>query len=130
MTLHSCNASLFLCSKVSKQILREHFIFGKIMKKEKTFGTCEFQLKEGFMSFSRLTETDGNFKMLITNGEVLKDKRNLRGSWAWIKVGDFDKLYRTIIEEGFIHHASSVFGNITKEVGIFCKFIGIKPVIK
>lgn len=128
MTFHCGNAPLSLCSKDSQPVLREHFLFGNIMGIEKSLGTCEFQLKEGIMSFCRLNELSGEFKMLVSKGKVVKDKRNLRGSWAWVKVNDLDCLYKTIIEEGFTHHASSIYGDIIKEVENFCKFTGIKAI--
>ncbi len=128
MTFHCGNAPISLCSKSSKPLLREHFIFSNTLGLQNSCGTCEFQLKEGIMSFNRLTELDGDFKILTTKGEVLRDQRKLRGSWAWIKVDDLDRLYKKIIDEGFTHHASSIFGDITKEIEIFCKFSGIKAI--
>jgi len=70
-------------------------------------------------------EAGGRFRMLSTNGEAIPDNRTLRGSWKWIKVNNLKKLYRTIIEEGFVHHASMIFGDIKKEMNTFCKFAGI-----
>jgi L-fucose isomerase-like protein len=63
--------------------------------------------------------------MLSTIGEAVHDNRKLRGSWKWVKVKDLKKLYRTIIEEGFVHHASMIYGDLRKEMNAFCKFMGI-----
>ena len=66
--------------------------------------------------------------MLITKGDAIPDSRSLRGCWKWIKVSNLKTLYRTIIEEGFTHHASLIFGDYEKELAAFCKFAGIEVV--
>ena len=126
MTFHCGNAPLSLCSKGSKPVMKGHFLFENIMGIEKSLGTCEFQLREGFISFCRLNELNGEFKILLSKGEVQYDKRDLRGSWGWVKVENLENLYRTIIEEGFTHHASSIYADINREIENFCKLTNIK----
>ncbi|MDD5600930.1 MAG: hypothetical protein PHC87_04165, partial [Actinomycetota bacterium] len=70
----------------------------------------------------------GKFRMLSTTGEAIPDSRVLRGSWKWVKVKDLKKLYRVVIEEGFVHHASIIFGDLSKEMKLFCKFAGIDTI--
>ena len=60
---------------------------------------------------------------------IENENKKLRGSWAWVRVNNLDKLYRTIIEEGFTHHASMVYGDFSGEIENFCKFVGISTVI-
>ncbi|PIU29343.1 MAG: hypothetical protein COT09_01335 [Candidatus Hydromicrobium americanum] len=122
---HCGNAPISLrCNSCVPQI-NTHSILGWQLGYDKSFGTVEFQLEEGLVTISRLVEINGKFKMLITTGEAFHDSRKLRGSWRWIKVDDLKKLYRTIIEEGFIHHASVISGDLRKELRTFCKFAGI-----
>jgi len=92
-------------------------------------GTVEFQLKPGVVTFNRLVEYDGVFKMLITTGEIIPSEQELRGSWSWVQVDDLDFLYRVLVEEGFIHHASMIHGDFTLPIVDFCDFAGIEPVI-
>jgi L-fucose isomerase-like protein len=92
-------------------------------------GTAEFQLKPGPVTICRLVEYDGKSKMLITNGEIEKADQNLRGSWSWVKVPNLDSLYRTLVEEGFIHHASIIHGDYTESITEACKFLDIEPVV-
>lgn len=129
MSFHCGNAPLSLCSPASKPVIRRHFLFEEILGKENSCGTCEFQLKEGAVVLDRLTESECTYKMLITKGTVENENKNLRGSWSWVKVDNLDKLYRTIIEEGFTHHASMVYGDFSKEIENFCKFVGINSVV-
>lgn len=125
---HCGNAPVSLRCKSCRPVINSHSILGWRIGYEKTFGTAEFQLKEGVVTLARLGELDGKFKMLITSGEAVYDNRTLRGSWKWIKVKDLEKLYRTIIEEGFIHHASMIFGDFRKEIELFCKFADIEVI--
>ena len=125
---HCGNAPISLKCASCKPLVNSHSILGEQLGYDKSFGTAEFQLKEGKVTISRLVEYDGKFKMLITKGDAIPDSRSLRGCWKWIKVSNLKTLYRTIIEEGFTHHASLIFGDYEKELTTFCKFTGIEVV--
>lgn len=129
MSFHCGNAPISSCSSISKPVIRSHFLFEKTLGKKNSYGTCEFQLKEGPVILNRLAESECTYKMLITKGFVENENENLRGSWSWVKVDNLDKLYRTIIEEGFTHHASMAYGDFSKEIENFCKFASINTVI-
>lgn len=122
---HCGNAPVSLRCETCKPRIDTHSVLGWQIGYDKSYGTGEFQLKDGFLTINRLGEIGGKFKMLSTTGETVPDDRVLRGSWKWVKVNDLKKLYRTIIEEGFVHHASMIFGDLRKEMDLFCKFTGI-----
>jgi len=122
---HCGNAPISLKCKSCRPQINTHSVLGWQIGYDKSYGTAEFQLKEGLVTLNRLVEVGGRFRMLSTTGEAVPDNRTLRGSWKWIKVNDLKRLYRTIIEEGFIHHASMIFGDIRREMDTFCKFTGI-----
>ncbi len=67
--------------------------------------------------------------MLITKGEALEEAGEFRGSWVWVRVPDLEKLYRTLVEEGFVHHASMIHGDYVEPIKDACKLLGIRPVI-
>jgi len=122
---HCGNAPISLKCESCKPQINTHSVLGWQIGYDKSYGTAEFQLKEGLLTINRLVEIGGRFKMLSTIGEAVHDNRTLRGSWKWVKVKDLKKLYRTIIEEGFVHHASMIYGDLRKEMNTFCKFAGI-----
>jgi len=122
---HCGNAPISLKCESCKPQINTHSVLGWQIGYDKSYGTAEFQLKEGLLTINRLVEISGRFKMLSTIGEAVHDNRTLRGSWKWVKVKDLKKLYRTIIEEGFVHHASMIYGDLRKEMNAFCKFMGI-----
>ncbi|MGM0366661.1 MAG: L-fucose/L-arabinose isomerase family protein [Actinomycetota bacterium] len=125
---HCGNAPASLCKQGTRPLVESHSVLGKMLGKEASGGTAEFELKDGPVTICRLAEAGGRFRMLLAGGKTVEDKRKLRGSWKWIEVDNLDYLYRTIIEQGFIHHASMIFGNQRQEVKLFCKFAGIEVV--
>ena len=92
-------------------------------------GLCQFQLRPGAVTFCRLAECDGEWKMLIASGEIVPSDETLAGTWSWVAVEDHARLYRTLVEEGFIHHASMIHGEQMKTLIEACKFLDITPVV-
>lgn len=92
-------------------------------------GLAQFQIKPGKVTFCRLAEYDNEWKMLIATGDIVPSDETLAGTWAWVRVTDHAKLYRTLVEEGFIHHASMIHGDQTATLLQACKFLGIRPVV-
>jgi len=89
----------------------------------------QFQIKPGRVTFCRLAEYDNEWKMLIASGEIIPSDEVLAGTWSWVEVPDHARLYRTLVEEGFIHHASMIHGDQTKALIEACKFLDIKPIV-
>ena len=91
-------------------------------------GTVEFQLKSGVVTLTSLQEDGGCFKMLVTKGKSVKLDGKMKGSWSWVKVPDLDNLYRTLVTEGFVHHASLIHGDYTQSIADACDVMGIEVV--
>jgi L-fucose isomerase-like protein len=92
-------------------------------------GLAQFQIKPGTVTFCRLAEYDNQWKMLIATGEIIPSDEVLAGTWSWVEVRDHAALYRTLVEEGFVHHASMVHGDQTQALLQACKFLDIQPVV-
>ena len=92
-------------------------------------GLSQFQIKPGTVTFCRLAEYDNEWKMLIATGRIVPSDETLAGTWSWVEVKDHDALYRTLVEEGFVHHASMIHGDQTQILLQACKFLGIRPVV-
>ena len=129
LSWHCGNAPPSLVCKGCSINLRSHSILSKPLGEKRTVGTAEFPLKPGVVTLNRLTERDGRFKMLITRGRIIPSDQALRGSWSWVQVEDLDKLYRTLIKEGFTHHASLIHGDYTTAVREACELLAIDTVI-
>lgn len=92
-------------------------------------GLYQFQLKPGVVTFCRLAEYDGEWKMLLARGEIVPSDETLAGTWSWVEVSDHARLYRTLVEEGFIHHASMIHGDQVAALTSACHFLEVSPVI-
>ncbi|MFA5079246.1 MAG: hypothetical protein WC541_07165 [Dehalococcoidia bacterium] len=128
LSWHCGNAPVSLACRASGIAIHPHSILSKQVGKERALGTAEFQLKSGVVTLCRLAEYDGEFKMLVTRGEIVESTQKLRGSWSWVKVPDLDGLYRTLVEEGFTHHASQIHGDYTAPIMDACDLLGIQVV--
>ncbi|MGQ9625724.1 MAG: L-fucose/L-arabinose isomerase family protein [Anaerolineae bacterium] len=126
---HCGNAPMCLAAKGALVCLRSHSILSNTLGTEPCQGTAEFPLAPGTVTLNRLVEHDGIFKLLITKGEILPPTQELRGSWSWVEVPDLKKLYRTLVEEGFVHHASMIHGDWTVPLENLCKFLDIEAVV-
>jgi len=126
---HCGNAPLSLACEGCPVTLRSHSVLMRTLRPEVSEGTAEFQLKPGPVTICRLIEYDGEFKMLVTRGEVKQSPQKLRGSWSWVEVPDLPFLYRVLVEEGFIHHASMIHGDYANAIVDACKFLGIETVV-
>jgi L-fucose isomerase-like protein len=124
---HCGNGPPSLCGG-GKVKVGAHSILGESLGLERSRGTGEFQLKPGVVTLCRLQEHDGEFKMLVTSGEAVRSDQQLRGSWSWIRVPDLELLYSTLVEEGFVHHASLIHGDYARAIGDACDYLGIEAV--
>jgi L-fucose isomerase-like protein len=124
---HCGNAPPALCQV--KCPLLYHSIMYRDVGIESSYGTYEGRLKPGVVTISRLVEYNGEFKLFITRGRALEEEGPFRGSWVWVEVEDLDKVYRTLIEEGFVHHASMIYGDYVEPIANFAKLVGIRTVI-
>jgi L-fucose isomerase-like protein len=92
-------------------------------------GLNQFQVRPGAVTLCRLAEYDNQWKLLITTGEIMPSNETLAGAWSWVAVEDHARLYRTLVEEGFIHHASMIHGDWTAALLQACRFLDIRPVV-
>ena len=125
---HCGNAPACLAAKPESIVVREQAILSMVVGEERAQGAGEFQLAPGPVTLSRLTEYDGEFKMLIASGEIVASEDALRGSWSWVRVPDLKFLYQVLAEEGFTHHASLIHGDQTAALEMFCLYAGIDVV--
>lgn len=126
---HCGNAPGSLVCPSCKVELSYQSVLGVSLGIDHSMGTGEFQLKPGPVTFCRLQEHEGMFKLLIAGGEAKQSDEKLRGSWSWVEVPDLDHLYRTLVMEGFTHHASMIHGDYTEVLADACDFLGIEAVI-
>jgi L-fucose isomerase-like protein len=87
-------------------------------------GQFEYGVKTGF---SLMGDGAGKFKMLAFTGESREDTaQGIHYAAADVYVSDPVKLNNLILEHGFGHHLAVAFGDISRELKLFCQFHGIE----
>ena len=124
---HCGNMPPSLCSGRCK--LGFHSVMYREVGAERSYGTVEGRVKPGEVTISRLVEYGGEFKLFVTKGRIIEEPGEFRGSWAWVEVPDLGKVYATLVEEGFVHHASMIHGDIVEPLVMAAKLLGIKTVV-
>jgi L-fucose isomerase-like protein len=95
----------------------------------KTGVTIEFSLKPGPVTLSRLDVVGQSCRMLIASGTLTGDDIPMKGS-----VGDVvfkenaADLMDVIINQGFPHHFTMSYGDITEDLKDLCSVMGIQAV--
>jgi L-fucose isomerase-like protein len=129
---HCGNAPVCLAADPSKTAIRSRTDMKgslPIREDDSQAGLYQFQVRPGKVTLCRLAEYDQAWKMLITRGEIRPSEETLAGTWAWVAVKDQPRLYRTLVEQGFIHHASLIHGDHVEVLIEACKFMDIQPVL-
>ena len=92
----------------------------------------EFPLKPGRVTIARLGETrDGSkFRMLIAPGTAIDTDLFVRGNPLKVKLDAGNKrMHDVAIYQGFEHHFSLAYGDLTEELLDFCRIMDIEPVV-
>jgi len=95
---------------------------------EKVTGVLDGTLKRGPVTMARVTETpEGGWKLLIVEGEAEPHAGTPPGGNAWVRVSDFDKLYRALLRD-FPHHGALVHGHVGAILADAAHFLGLEVV--
>lgn len=89
--------------------------------------TAMFPLKPGRVTLSRLSYSQGKYRLLLTKGEVLESELLFQGNTAEIRPDSgAAKLLDTIIYGGFEHHMVMAYGDIQNELEHWAKMINLE----
>jgi L-fucose isomerase-like protein len=96
---------------------------------EGKYGTVELEIDPGPVTMARVTEHPRDtWPVLLAEGEVVAAEGEPFGSNAWVKVGDLDELYASILR-GFPHHAAIARGAYGSALLAAAYFLGLDPVV-
>ena len=72
-------------------------------------------------------DPEDGFKLLVFRGDSSpKTARGLTYIATDVAVSDYRKLSRIVLEEGFPHHLAVAFSDVSEEVRMLCKFLGVE----
>jgi L-fucose isomerase-like protein len=91
--------------------------------------TVEFPLKPGNITFARIGEIKGQYKMVVYTGNAVKSDMFVRGNPAKIILNkNPEYIVNGLIENSSEHHQIAVHGEISEELKIFCEFLDIRHI--
>ncbi len=103
-------------------------VLGSTLGKENCFGAVKGQVKEGGMTFFRVTTDDrkGVMKAYVGEGTFESEEIPTKGGIANCRVNDLQGLMKYVCENGFEHHVCFVRGRYAGVLEEACKYLGIE----
>lgn len=91
--------------------------------------TVNFAVAPGRVTYARLGEVKGEYRLVFFGGEALPVNRFLPGSVAKVRWDSpVKQTLREMIAEGHEHHLIWAYGDVRTELEEFCRLTGIRPV--
>jgi len=89
--------------------------------------TAEFSIKSGIATLARLGEINGEYRMIVIPGEILKAPMFCRGNTVKVKFHmPVKEILKKLIQNGAEHHQILVHGDVKEELSEFGKLTGIE----
>ena len=90
--------------------------------------SLQFFLREGPVTLGRFDGIGGEFALGFGEGESVKGPAT-REVYTWLKVQDWPRWERRMIEHAFIHHTSAVYGHYADALELAGRFLKV-PVVR
>jgi len=91
-------------------------------------GMTHFQLKDGPISVTRFDGDRGEYKLAIGQG-VSMEGPSTQNNYVWMKVDDWPRWERTLMQGPWIHHAAMAYDHCGGVLEEMCRFVpDLKPV--
>lgn len=92
--------------------------------------TVEFPIAPGRVTYARLGEVKGVYRLLIMGGKSLETERFSRGNIAKVRLdSDMWEAVKRAVAEGYEHHYILALGDVREELLELGKLMGIRTVI-
>lgn len=91
-------------------------------------GMTHFRLQDGPMTVVRFDGDFGAYRLAVGQGHAMAGPRTLN-NYVWMKVDDWPRWERTLMEGPWIHHCAMTYGCFGDALVEACKYIpGLEPV--
>lgn len=90
----------------------------------------EFTLKPGPVTIARLTESSGEYRLVIGRGEMIRSSKSFSGTSGLLKFDiPTNEVLDVILSEGLEHHISITYGDYAEIVIAFAQLLNI-PILQ
>ncbi len=112
-----------MCKPGEKMRLGKHWILPSPLA-----GMPHFPLRGGDITIARFDGDTGDYKLAIGEGESMDGPHTLNNH-VWMKVDNWPRWERILMEGPFIHHAAMGYGRFAAALAEACKYVeGLEPV--
>lgn len=117
---HCGAAAMLLADEEAEKLIQLHGM-------RKTAASISFPLKPGRVTIMRLQQWEAGWKMFVTGGEAVKTTQLLQGNPSRVTMdAPVQDILDAIIENGFAHHYSTIYGDIRAELAWLCRLMNIE----
>lgn len=85
-------------------------------------GMTHFRLKDGPITVVRFDGDQGRYQLAVGQGESMEGP-DTQNNYVWMKVSDWPRWERTLMEGPFIHHAAMTYGHFGKAIREAVKYM-------
>jgi L-fucose isomerase-like protein len=90
-------------------------------------GMPHFRLQDGPITVARFDGDRGEYRLAVGEGQSMDGPRTLN-NYVWMRVDDWPRWERAIMEGPFIHHTGMVYGRCADALVEACKYVpGLAP---
>ena len=90
-------------------------------------GMCHWLLREGDITVARFDGDGGDYRLAAGSGHTM-DGPETQNTYVWMKVNDWPRWERQLVEGPYIHHTGAIYGRYTAALIEACKYIpGLVP---
>ncbi len=115
--LWHCGAPHSMCRPGSKPKLGRHWILPSPVS-----GMTHFPLKEGPITVARFDGDRGDYKLALGQGTSM-DGPVTQNNYVWMKVDDWPRWERTLMQGPWIHHTAMTYGHHAGILTEACRFV-------
>ncbi len=115
--LWHCGAPVSMCKPGTKPALGRHWILPSPVS-----GMPHFPMKDGPITVSRFDGDRGEYKLAIGQG-VSMEGPDTQNNYVWMKVNDWPRWERTLIQGPWIHHTAMAYDHCGDVLDEVCRYV-------
>jgi len=90
-------------------------------------GMCHWLLRDGDITVARFDGDRGRYRLAAGTGATVEGPAT-QNTYVWMRVNDWPRWERRLIEGPYIHHTGAIYGRFTPALVEACKYIpGLEP---